>query len=582
MKILSLEEVPKGILVRALEGPRFEEVRNYLCALPYRQAVYEAGEFKAWSLPNSSIDSIFQKFSLQEVELNFPPAGIVETYLNSRIPIKECLRDYELYSPLDGRTLFSYQRDYARIDFSKKSLLCSFAQGCGKTLTSLVRAKSIGYKKLLIICPKRLLINWRSEIFQCFGENALIYTGTKKKRDALKTLIPEYSNIIVNYEMVKELEFQPDHVIFDEIHNLCNLKTEIHKEAFRISQKAEYRQGLSGTPMRLNPRDLWGVLRLLDPVFAGSRKAFLDEYEAQLAFHTVYKNFKKIKVPVSFGLKNEDKLRKKLDAIMYRITREGIVDFKESIDIVHCELLPQQKKLYREISSNIIKDMESGELRGLKNTLERILRLLQASEGAFNLGAGEDSGKLEYVKEMLKDRQEKLIVWSKFKPMTWKLYNLFKDRSVIYNGDVTDNLKNLGVWAFQGCDTEQDLEDFYRLRKYYPDFKFEPGEAQFFFGTIHLKSALGINLHRNCNECLFTSYDYNPNANAQATDRIARIGQTEDVKTTFLVSEGTIEYRMLKKVLDNYQTSLRILDGEANLTYNQVKDLISSLREHIV
>lgn len=581
-KLLSLEADNNYLYVKALDSPRFIEIRNLLCTLSYRKAVYKGGEFEAWKLPKSYLSYFCDNFDLSDLKLNSASQDIVETYLASTFPLSQKIRDYTLYESKDGRTLFSYQRDYVNIDFSQKALLCSFQQGMGKTISALIRAKTIGYENLLIICPKRLLANWRTEINQCFEEKALIYAGSKKQREVVKEQIHGGAPVIVNYEMVKELTacgYEPDHVIIDEIHNLCNPSTQVHKEVAKLVENIPYRQGLSGTPMRLNPRDLWGVLALLDPKLAGTRRTFLDMYEVELAHRTIYKNFKKYRVPISFGIKNEDKLKKKLDSIMFRVKREGIVDFKETIEITHCPLMPLQRKLYDQIKQNILEDLDSGELKGITNVLTRLLRLLQASEGAFNLSPGRrDSGKLDYLLEDLTTRNDKVIIWSRFKPISNILGDLFKDKGVVYNGDVSDNLRNLAVWAFQGVETKEDEQEFYRLKKKY-DFPFNPGDAQFFFGTVHLKSGLGINLHRYCSESIFTSFDFNPNSNFQAKDRVARIGQKEDVKTTFLVSEGTIENKSLKLILDNFQKTSRILDGEGNITYNQVKDLISILRE---
>lgn len=576
----------------SIEGSeKFEEHRGILCSLPGRNAVYQEEDFSYWDLPRHALKVLMPQISLSDLQMSPEAETIICDYYQNIKPIDELPQEELVIEPVNGRTPYVHQENYIRIPKFKRAILCSFATGIGKTFTTLLRARAVGFVRMLVICPRNLLKNWETEIWETYGEQALIYTGTVSQRKKLESRIAEAPIIVTNYEKMRELNkilagVKVDHCIIDEIHNVCNWSTVIHQEIYKFLNDTHLpiRQGLSATPLRLRLEDLWGVLRLLDPEFSGTQTGFMSKYEKITGYATHrYKDKQGIlrerKVPVVVSTVNESNLRGELRSILVRVKKDGIVNFKDTIDIITTELKPKQAKLYEEVRTQLLIDLESGELR-IQNALTRMLRLLQAAEGAFNLDPKLlDSGKLDFLFEELDRAGDKVIVWSRFLPITRLLYERYKDRAVLYNGEVSDGLKNLGVWAFQGVTNQKDAKEYERLSKYHKEFGFDPGGAQFFFGTVHLKSGLGINL-QSANRCFFSSYDFNPHANIQAKDRIARIGQQADeVLTTFLVSERTLENKALKLILNHYQQALKVLDGAGDLDYKTTKQIISLLDE---
>lgn len=565
----------------------FYELRNKLLSLPDKEAEYDSKDnFKYWKMPVDKLHLILSKFPPEELDISPDLSNKIEEYKNRFTKLELLISDITPFSAKDGKNLFDHQLKYVQISPSKKSLLCSFEMGMGKSRATLVRAKTYEYSKLLIIVPSIVLSNWATEIKTVYGEDCLVYSGeiSPVKRFNLRKEISNHNIFVVNYEMVGELlSHLPaiDHIIIDEIHNLSNPSTVIYKNTYKALRKFNCPvQGASGTPMRLRVRDLWGVLHLIDPDFAGARADFLSNFEVELAHKVIIKNGKRIKIPIKLGTKNEDLLKEKLDCILYRVKRSVLTTFKENVEIVPCILTSKQKEMYSLIQENILRDLESGELYGTQNVLVRMLRLLQVSEGCFNIDPTiPDSGKYDYLKQEIDSTPDKLIIWSRFKPITEKILKDYPDRAVVYTGDTASGLKKLSVWAFQGVTTQEDLEEFNRLKKYHPGFKFAPGEASIFTGTVNLRSGLGINLHK-ANKCIFTSFDFNPQANMQAKDRVSRIGQESDsVSCKFLVSEDTLEAKALSMILTNYENSLRILDGKKDNSYLLIKDLIKLLKE---
>lgn len=572
------------------------EDEQILVTFPFRETVYdERGAFLGYSMSPKEMGRFVEKNCSLKF-LDKESDDLCVDFEQKFASIDELGSDMDLLSygnfkPEDGRQLYIHQKNYCAIPAFKRALLCSFVQGLGKTVSALIRSRVIGAKNVLVICPARVMDTWKSEFGAALGIAPILYRGTPKQRIKLREQIAGNPFVVTNFEQVadlEKLEYDWDHVIIDEIHCLSNPKTAIYKAAYKLLRRCDpVRQGLSGTPMRLYIKDLWGVLNLLDPDFAGDLYSFCQEFEDQLTFRTARKKdhngiWRLKKVPIKLGTKNEAKLREKLRGIMVRVKRDNITSFKDSVELITVPLTNRQRQLYDDIKANILRDLSTGVLKGGNNVLVRMLRLLQASEGAFNIEPEyNESAKLEWVTEELNSvGNDKCIVWSRFVPITYRLLDRFRDRAVIYNGEVSQGLRTLAVYAFQGVSNEQEKEHFYKLRKNYPDFECEPGEAQFFFGTVHLRSGLGINLHSNCSNCIFTSFDWNPNANFQAKDRISRIGQSADeVFTKFLVSEETLEPRALSSILRNYQHSLDALDGRGAVGYKQVSELIGLLSE---
>ena len=553
-----------------------------------------------WLLDFPSLGRILSTWKEEEIITQGTEIkSLIDKLETDRQPLK-FLPKIEGKLPESPIKLKDFQETYVRIYKNKNRLLLSLDQGLGKTITALERCRILGYKRILVICPKVVCVNWRSEIRKCLEKQAQIFLGNKSQRDKLNKTINDFDIVITTYEQIGNLDsYDFDQIIIDEGHLLSNKKSKRFKDTHSFLDKILNRdyglQILTGTPIQHKVRDLWAIIYLLNPNLAGSEYDWQNEYERVLRKITktiVLKNkqgnpiikdgkplTKVIEIPIEVENKNIDKLKDKLSSIMYRVSREGKVSFKDSIENVIVEMTSKQQKLYERVRNDILVDLENKTLN-LQNAPTRLLRLLQASEGYFNLDKDIiDSGKLDYVIDILQNTDEKIVVWSRFQPITEILGKMFKDKAVIYNGNKSDNYKTLAKWSFNGVDSTHDEEEFFRLKKSVKDFIFVPGEAQFLFGVINNRSSLGMNLHKHCNRQIFTSIDYMPTADFQAADRIRRLDQLEDtVYTQFILSENSVDSKVLNLALSNYNNSVNILDGKESITYKQIYRLLEELR----
>ncbi len=100
-------------------------------------------------------------------------------------------------------TLLPEQYEFNEWAKTRRWFVNSSDMGTGKTLMTLDLIESVDAKRILVVCPKSLISNWKFEIVKFLGEEYL-------SRFTIK-----------NYERFKEVE-DFDFVVFDEAHYLKN------------------------------------------------------------------------------------------------------------------------------------------------------------------------------------------------------------------------------------------------------------------------------------------------------------------------------------------------------------------------
>lgn len=550
-----------------------------------------------WVIPSEYVLEIKEKWDSTEM---FYTDKVTEEFFNRVIntntkPILEMapiLRHIE--APVE---LKPFQSRYIRLNESLRKLILAAGPGTGKTLTSVMRYQILGDKSLLIVCPKILRVNWQETLRQMFGKSAVVYWGTTKQKSKIDT---SGEIVITTYEALPSLTRRDfEHVILDEAHLLSNPTKQRFKGTVQVINEIpdlKSIQLLTGTPIQHKPRNLWSLMHIVAPHLAGSYINWCNEYEEVVKMFRKEITLKDKKgniirdregkpkiiekeIPLITRTRNLHKLRAKLKSIMYMVTREDALECKEAAELVYLDLLPDQERLYHQIKNEILVELENKTL-AIQHAPVRMLRLLQVCEGMFNFSeTNTSSTKLEYLSHEIENNDDKLVVWTRFQPLTWLLQEMYPDKVVIYNGDVSDNLKQLGIWAFNGVDDDVQLETYKKLQDK-AKFRFNPGEAKIWVGVINERSSLGFNLHRQCNRQILTSYNFLSSANYQATSRLIRIGQQQEfVSTEYLVARNTIDSSALQLILRNFETAMKIVEGEEAISTKDTRQLINLLQQ---
>ena len=105
---------------------------------------------------------------------------------------------------------------------------------------------------------------------------------------------------------------------------------------------------------------------------------------------------------------------------MFRVNEDEVRTYADNIEFITVDMNNKQQKFYREIALEFLNRNPDE-----KNFLTEIIRLQQASEGLYNFLPGtRESGKLDFVDEQIDNlyEDEKIIIWSRYKPGTEILY----------------------------------------------------------------------------------------------------------------------------------------------------------------
>jgi superfamily II DNA or RNA helicase len=190
--------------------------------------------------------------------------------------------------------------------------------GLGKTVEAGIFLKELLLRglveKILIVCPSTpLAAQWQSELYEKFGEIALVFG-----HDIDTSLAWHCSRLITTYDTLRQpfhveelLRHTYDLVILDEAHFLNDPENLAVLETVKSLQK-KYFLMLSATPMHKSLRELYNIVTLLRPGHFADLASFEREF---------------IDSDNEMQAKNIDTLRELLQQIMIRNRRQDITDY---------------------------------------------------------------------------------------------------------------------------------------------------------------------------------------------------------------------------------------------------------------
>ncbi len=449
------------------------------------------------------------------------------------INLRENLRNFKNISEVRESTEFNGElRPYQRLALGWFDFLesCHFGgiladdMGLGKTVQVIAQIQKRWIKKrdlkVLILCPKSLVGNWKKE-FEKFAPELKVFNWGRKSLS--KENYSTYNIIISSYQLQQRQEdfnFIFDYLILDEAQIVKNPQSKIHKSVEQI--EARYKLALTGTPVENHIGDIMSICNVVIPGLFES---------------------KKIKDPSK--LENINFLK---PFILRRTKDDVLKDLpKKTIQSIYCEQGSDEKEYYLSYHYALSEELKNND--GIKDTKFNLLQVLtkmrQASCHLSLIDKNYKGGscKLERLKDLVKeihDSGNKVIIFSQF----------------------TTFLKL--AKSYLGLDDENScyLDGKTRLRdKEIEKFKESENHKSFF---ISIKAGgVGLNLI-NASYCIILDPWWNPATEAQAIDRIHRIGQKKPVFAYRLLTKGTIEEKVdelqsVKKEL--YERILSNTDG---------------------
>jgi superfamily II DNA or RNA helicase len=389
--------------------------------------------------------------------------------------------------------------------------------GLGKTLQvlSLLAARGTATKTHLIVCPASVVPVWREEIAKFFPHLAVDVLKTGHDF-AVRTdpviWLASYTQLRKHRALLAGVEF--GYAVLDEGQFIKNPDAKITQTCFAV--RAAHRIVLTGTPLENRQLDLWSIFRFLLPGLLGSRAAF----EAALAADREG---------------TLTRLRAQLAPFILRRTKKEVateLPQKVEMDLI-CPLTDVQRAEYARICSEGLERLGDDVGAAMREKSFGFLALLTRLRQTccdpdmlpWRKSPLTDSGKINLLVEKLAE-----VVGSGHKVVIFSQFVMLLDR---VRAALAQHFPELPRYELTGMTLDR--------QKPVQSFQQATGAAAM---LVSLKAAgTGITLHAADYVFLLDPW-WNPAVEAQAVDRVHRIGQTNTVFVYRMVTAGTIEERI--------------------------------------
>ena len=190
------------------------------------------------------------------------------------------------YSPYDKRPPMSHQKEAIEKLLANDRFILADDMGLGKTTSTVIASLESGAKKVLIVCPASLKINWKREIENYSDAHTLIVEG-KKWGSTFKYYIINY-DILKNfhttensvdseaYQIIVNEGF--DLAIVDEAHYISNSQAQRTQLLNDILAKIPKVWLLTGTPMTSRPINYYNLLKIVNSPLTLNWKSYVMRY----------------------------------------------------------------------------------------------------------------------------------------------------------------------------------------------------------------------------------------------------------------------------------------------------------------
>ncbi len=401
--------------------------------------------------------------------------------------------------------------------------------GLGKTLQTLAHIlieKQAGRltKPAIVVAPTSLMGNWRREAARFTPDLRvqIIHGNDRHKHfehlDAYDLILTTYPLIVRDEEQYLRHTFH--YLILDEAQAIKNAASRTTQVIYTL--KAQHRLCLTGTPLENHLGELWSMYHFLMPGFLGAHDKFTRLFRTP--------------IEKQGDAGRQQQLRQRVLPFMLRRTKELVAsELPPKTEIIRSVALDgKQRDLYETVrlamDSKLQEEIgKKGFARSHIMILDALLKLRQVccDPRLVKLDKAkkvQQSAKLELLMTLLPEMLEegrKVLLFSQFTSMLALIEEELLAANIVY-AKLTGQTKN-----------RDDVIAH-----------FQEGEAKVFL--ISLKAG-GTGLNLTAADTVI-HYDpwWNPAAEQQATDRAYRIGQDKPVFVYKLITEDTVEEKILK------------------------------------
>jgi SWI/SNF-related matrix-associated actin-dependent regulator 1 of chromatin subfamily A len=439
----------------------------------------------------------FEKDQLSEFWI--PKSSLIKSHTIEKVEVD--------YSKYDNRPPLPHQKEAIEKLVGSKRFILADDMGVGKSCSTIIAALETKAKKILVVCPASLKINWQREIAIYSDKSVFIAEGKK--------FSTEHDIVIVNYDILKNFydiknphdsvigQINFDLIILDEAHMVSNSQAARTKIINSFTKKAKYLWLLTGTPMTNRPINYYNLLNLIESPVAQNWMAYAIRYCEGYQFRAGNRKIWNVN-----GASNLEELRERTSGQILRRLKEDVLDLPDKI--ITPIYLKTTSKEYKDLMGEYYEWLDKEE--GSSSLTVQFSKLMQIRKLIANEKVKET---IEFAQNII-DQDKKVIIFTNFTETLQMIHNHFGKQSVYLDGSCNKTQRQYAVDQFQ-----------------------ENDKIKVFVGNL---KAAGVGLTLTKAEAvIMNDLSFVPAEHAQAEDRAYRYGQKNNVLIYYPLFINTIE-----------------------------------------
>jgi len=462
---------------------------------------------------------------------------------------------------------YAHQLTALEKSWNKENFAYFMEMGTGKTKV-LIDNVAMLYDKgkidsALIIAPKGVVKTWYEQELPTHLPDHIenvsvlwqpnITKTQQEKLDSLFEIDSALHILVMNVEALSTekgvkfaTKFINSHKTLMAIDESTTIKTPTArrtKNIIKIGLNAKYKRIMTGSPITKNPLDLYTQCEFLDP--------WLLDFSSYYAFRNRYAEMKTMhihgrSIQVVDKFQNLGELSDTVKQFSYRVLKEDCLDLPPKVFIKrHVTLTADQQRIYKQMKDQALAVL-NGKVTTTMTVLTQLMRLHQITCGYVAADDGTtqhvESNRLNELMSILEDTEGKVIIWANYQ---LSVSDIMKALTKKYGAN--------SFVHYYGLTPQEDRQD--NIRKFQNDPK-----CRFIIGTPQT-GGYGITLTQ-ANTVIYYSNGYDLEKRLQSEDRAHRIGQKKTVTYIDLITEDTIDEKIVEALRKKIDIASQVMGEE--------------------